>query len=223
MNQTMPSLLENMPGMTFIKDADTGVYLACNQAFAEYAHKETPEGVVGLTDAEIFDAKTAAHFVEDDRTALAMDKPFIFYEDVADAVGSKRQFQTTKMKCTGTDGRLCLLGMCQDVTDMVRIKRENASTKEAYEQARNTSLLYNHLAHALARGYTDLFYVNMESDELIEFHTDDGSGVLSEARHSADFFEGCARDARLYVHPDDQVKFVRTMTREFLSEALKES
>ena len=46
--------------MTFTKDAKTGVYLACNQAFAEYANKETPDGVTGLTDAQIFDAETAA-------------------------------------------------------------------------------------------------------------------------------------------------------------------
>jgi hypothetical protein len=58
---------------------ETAVYLACNQAFAEYAHKESPEGVVGLTDAEIFDAVTAEHFVEDDRMALSMDEPYIFF------------------------------------------------------------------------------------------------------------------------------------------------
>ena len=72
-NQTITSLLDNMPGMTFTKDAKTGVYLACNQAFAAYAHKATPAGVAGLTDAEIFDAETAAHFVEDDQHALSMD------------------------------------------------------------------------------------------------------------------------------------------------------
>ena len=33
------SLLTNMPAMSFSKDADTRVYLACNQAFAEYAGK----------------------------------------------------------------------------------------------------------------------------------------------------------------------------------------
>jgi hypothetical protein len=42
-----------MPAMSFYKDAQTGVYLACNRAFAEYANKENPAGVVGLTDFEI--------------------------------------------------------------------------------------------------------------------------------------------------------------------------
>ena len=43
----------NELGMSFTKDAKTGVYLDCNQAFADYAHKERAEDVVGLTDFEI--------------------------------------------------------------------------------------------------------------------------------------------------------------------------
>ncbi len=124
LKKSVSDLLTNMPAMTFSKDVDTRKYLACNQAFAEYAHKDTPDDVVGLTDFEIFDPKTAKHFVEDDKKALAMNKPYIFYEDVPDAAGNPRQFQTTKLKFTDDTGRECLLGLCQDVTDAMRIKRE---------------------------------------------------------------------------------------------------
>ncbi len=223
LNQTITSLLDNMPGMTFTKDAKTGVYLACNQAFARYAHKSAPEGVVGLTDAEIFDEMTAAHFVEDDRVALSMDKPYLFFEDVPDAAGNQRQFQTTKLKYTDSTGRLCLQGMCQDVTDMIRIQRENVTTRAAYEKARNTSVIYSHIAHALARGYTDLYYVNLETDAFIEFHTDDERGVLHQARTGTDFFEGCERDAKQFVHPEDQAAFVAAMNRDFLSRTLNQT
>lgn len=44
-NQQMKSLLTFMPAMVFAKDAGTGVYLACNQSFAEYCHKSSPEEV----------------------------------------------------------------------------------------------------------------------------------------------------------------------------------
>ena len=37
---SVASLLSNMPAMSFSKEAATGRYLACNQSFAEYAHKE---------------------------------------------------------------------------------------------------------------------------------------------------------------------------------------
>ncbi len=130
---SMASLLENMPAMTFSKDVVTGRYLACNQFFAEYAHKETPAGVVGLTDYEIFDWATAEHFVQDDKKALSMEKPFIFFEEVPDAAGNVRQFQTTKLKFVDASGRECLLGLCQDVTDAMLIKKEY---DQRLEQAR---------------------------------------------------------------------------------------
>ena len=127
---SVSSLLTNMPAMSFSKDAQTGKYLACNQSFAEYAHKTDPGQVIGLTDFEIFDAKTAQKFVEDDKIALSMDKPYIFFEDVPDAGGKViRNLQTTKMKFTDANGRLCSLGMCVDVTEMTRIKSAEAEAR----------------------------------------------------------------------------------------------
>ena len=217
---SITALLNNMPAMSFSKDANTGVYLACNQAFAAFAHKEDPEGVVGLTDAEIFDPATARHFTEDDRMALSMDKPYVFFEDVPDAAGNRKQFQTTKLKYIDDVGRLCILGMCEDVTDMVRIQRENATTKEAYEKARKSGLIYTRIAQALARGYSDLFYVNLDTEEYIEYRTDDESGMLSEARRGWHFFDQCRIDAAVFLHPDDRAAFMEAMDRRSLLDIL---
>lgn len=93
-------------------------------------------------------------------------------------------------------------------------------TREAYEEMRSNSVIYSHIARVLARGYTDLYYVNIDTDQLIEYHTDDDHGVLTEVRRSNDFFEGCRRDVKLFVHPDDQEAFVKAMDRTFLNEAL---
>ena len=127
---SVASLMSNMPAMSFSKDAETGVYLACNQPFAEYAKKKSPDEVIGLTDFDLFDPETAAHFAEDDKKALSMDEPYIFFEDVPDASGEViRNLQTTKLKFKDASGRLCTLGMCVDVTDIARMK-----TSEAREQ-----------------------------------------------------------------------------------------
>lgn len=91
-----------------------------------------------MTDFEIFDETTALHFIEDDKKALAMDKPYIFYEDVPDAAGNMRNFQTTKLRFTDDTGRECLLGLCQDVTDAMRIKREYV---QKLEQVRNQATI----------------------------------------------------------------------------------
>ena len=214
------SLLNNMPGLAFTKDAETGVYITCNQAFAEYAHKENPDAVAGLTDAEIFDPETAEHFVKDDRIALSISKPYIFFEDVPDAAGNHRQLQTTKLKYTDTGGRLCLLGLCQDVTDLVRIQHENAMTKEAYETAVSSGLMYTHIAQTLARDYSDLYSVNADTEEYIEYSRDEQGKGLSEKRRGWHFFSDCVSEMASGVYADDRESFRRAMTRKTLMKAL---
>lgn len=106
------SLLDNMPAMSFAKDAETGVYVACNQEFAEYAMKKSPEEIAGLTDRELFEEDVAKHFMEKDRQALAMDRPYIFYEDVPAPDGTLQHLRTTKLKyMDDRTGRLRLMGM----------------------------------------------------------------------------------------------------------------
>lgn len=99
-------------------------------------------------------------------------------------------------------------------------QREDAWRNNARGTAQKTSSACAHIAYALARDYTDLFYVNTQTGEFVEYHSDEDRGVLLESRRAGDFFESCAREARLYVHPDDQDAFVGAMNWEFLSAAL---
>ena len=214
------SLLDNMPGMTFTKDAKTGRYLACNQAFAEYAGKDSPEKVAGLTDAQIFDPETAYHFTEDDKIALSLSKPYVFYEDVLDAAGNKKQLQTTKVKYRDTAGRLCVLGICQDITDLVTVQHEHAMTKEAYENAVSTGLMYTHIAQTLARDYTEMFYVNTDTEEFTEYRKNENGGTLSEIRRGWHFFSDCKKELSESVYPDDRETFLQAMNRKKLMKTL---
>ena len=117
LKRSITLLLDNLPGLNFTKDANTGIYLMCNQAFADFVRKKKPAAVVGLTDEELFDPDTARHFAEDDRRALLMDEPYSFFEEVRDADGNRRHFQTTKMKYVDSEGRQCLFGFSQEASD----------------------------------------------------------------------------------------------------------
>ena len=221
LTRTITSLLNNMPGMTFTKDARTGAYLACNQAFAEYAHKDTPGGVVGLTDAQIFDKNTAERFVRDDKTALSMSTSYVFFEEVLDAEGRERQLQTTRMRYRDTSGRLCVLGICQDVTDMVRVQHENAMTKEAYESAVSTGRMYSHIAQTLARDYTDMYYVNCDTEEYVEYRRGNEGNILSEMGRGWHFFSDCREKMGEQVCPEDREAFLAAMSRKTLLRELE--
>ena len=214
--ESLSSLLNHMPAMSFYKDAQTGVYLACNQAFAEYAHKENPSGVVGLTDYEIFDPATARHFAEDDKKALSMKEPYSFFEDVPDAAGNQKQFQTTKLKFNDETGRLCLLGMCMDVTEVVSIRKENEQTRAAYQEALSTSAVYESVVNALSEDYFNLYYVDLETDEFIEYgFRTDKEHRLNGVRGS-DFFSEARKNALSYVYEKDRKRFIERMNKDKL-------
>ena len=223
LTSSMSSLLTHMPAMTFSKDVQTGQYLACNQAFADYAHKPDPEGVIGLTDHEIFDQKTADHFVQDDRKAMTMDAPYVFYEDVVDAQGKPCQLQTTKLKFTDAEGRLCLLGMSVDVTELMTVKRQRMQAEEAYEEAKSASITYSNIAQTLSTDYFNIFYVDLDTERFIEYTSHTADDDLVEERHGENFFAESHEKARIYIHPDDQEAFIRAFTKENVIRALDEN
>jgi len=182
---SVSSLLTNMPAMSFSKDVETGKYLACNQAFADYAHRGAPEGVVGLTDREIFDPVTAEHFIEDDRKAVGMDDAYIFFEDVPDAAGVMRNLQTTKTKFRDASGRLCLLGMCVDVTEMTRIKTAEAEANAKQQELEKRLALQEQLLcqekhreeldsmiTAMASDYRSVYHVDLDADDAVCYRAD---------------------------------------------------
>ena len=231
---SVASLLSNMPAMSFSKDAETGRYLACNQSFAEYAHKATPEDVIGLTDHEIFDPVTAAHFVEDDKKALAMDEPYIFFEDVPDAAGVMRNLQTTKLKFTDAAGRLCTLGMCVDVTEMTRIKSAEAASivkqqelerqlelqKQLLEEERRRTQ-QEQLITALSSDYRGVYYIELDRDEGIcyQVHSELDHGFQVGEHFS--FLKDITEYAERYVVKAYRAEFLRFIQPASIREGLK--
>ena len=220
LQQSVTSLLANMPAATFSKDAKTGVFLACNQNFAEYAGKRSPEEVVGHTDFDFFDEEIARHFAEDDRVTMSMDEPYIFFEDVKDAAGKRRRFQTTKLKFIDEKGRLCLLGMAIDVTEMVAIRKENQQTRQAYERALDESVTYSNIVHALAVDYEYLYYVDLNSEDYVEYRTTQNNDGLIEERRGSDFFASSYDEAGNVLYAKDVEPFREAFTKEKIIAAL---
>ena len=226
------SLLSNMPAMSFSKDAMTGKYLACNQSFAEYAGKESPDGVIGLTDHELFDKDTADHFVDDDRIALEMDKPYIFFEDVPDATGEViRNLQTTKMKFTDNSGRLCTLGMCVDVTEMTRAKAAEARQQEMeHRLALQEKLLeeerqraeQDKLITALASDFWSVYYVELDTNEAVCYqeHPEIDKGIR-EGEHFP-YLRGFTDYADNYIKAEYRDDFLSFIQPDNIREGLKE-
>ncbi len=218
----MYALLNHIPALSFYKDVTNGKYVACNQAFAEFAGQKTPTEAVGLTDHDIFDKEMADHFVATDRIALAMDEPYNYFEDARDATGDSRQFQTTKLKFIDETGRLCLLGMSMDVTKFMKVKREGEQAKVAYQEALSASAIYESIVDAMAGDYFDLFYVDMETDDYIEYGSRSERGQRAVERRGTNFFEECQKNAASIMYEEDLERVTATLTKENLRREVKE-
>ncbi|MBQ9328967.1 MAG: response regulator [Solobacterium sp.] len=231
---SMTSLLTNMPAMTFSKDIRNGQYVACNQGFADYAHKATPEGVVGLTDFEIFDPLTAQHFVEDDKKAQDMDEPYVFIEDVPDAKGFPRHFQTTKLKFTDASGRPCILGMSVDVTEMARLTTKEAEGRVRKQEEEKHQVLQEQLIEqekqgdqqakmitALAADYKSVYYIELDKDRAIcyQSHTDvEDSYAVGDV---FPFTKGFSNYADKYIPEPYHTEFLKFIQPDNIREGLK--
>ena len=231
---SVASLLSNMPAMSFSKDASTGRYLACNQAFAEYAHKDSPEGVIGHSDHELFDKDTADHFVEDDKKAIEMDDPYVFFEDVPDAGGHMRNLQTTKLKFTDADGRLCTLGMCVDVTEISRAKLAEAEAKIKQQELEEKLALHDKLLEqersreqqtklitALASNYWSVYYLELDKNEGVcyQSHSDVDNGF--KVGDHFKYLESVTAYAKQYITDKYRDEFLRFIQPDNIREGLK--
>ena len=223
LEQTVTSLLDNMPGVCFTKDAETGEYLACNQAFADYVKKKDPSEVIGHKVSDFFDEEKAKRFIGDDETALSLDEPLVYYDNLPDADGTIKKAKVTRQKYTDSNGKLCILAIFQDVSDSFQISREKASTKESYEKARSAGIVFTHIAQTLAHGYMGLYYVDLDSEEFIEYRTDPDDGSLYEARRGWHFFEEGEEMAEKVIHPEDRDEVIRAMDRKTLVDTLNQN
>ncbi len=217
LTRSVTALLDNMPGLMFSKDVETGEYLACNQAFADFAARRSVEEVIGATDYDLFDRETADRFTEKDKTALSMDGPYSYYEESTDAAGRTYQHQTTKLKFTDATGRSCLLGLSQDFTELVRVRQETAEAREAYERAKSASDLYSSIALSLSANYFALYYVETETGNYISYQEDmlgDESGT--------DFFGSSKKKFEPMIVEEDRGFFDRELELENVLRNIRE-
>ncbi|MBO7078448.1 MAG: diguanylate cyclase [Bacilli bacterium] len=214
LSESLSTLLNNMPVMTFYKEIETGKYIMCNQSFADYCYLEKPEDVKGLTDFDLFDEVTARHFVEKDQIALSLDRPYSFFEDAFDPRGNKKQFQTTKLKFVDAQGKTRILGMCMDVTEMVSAKQESEISKEEYEKEKDISSMYSRIASALSQDYVYIYYVNIQTDEFIEYRPNIFKDGLNIERKGTDFFNESLKNAPMLIYKEDLPAFLSVFSKE---------
>ena len=218
--QSLDTLLNNIPASSFLKDPETGVYTACNQKFANDANKGSVDEVLGLTDAEIFDSETAAHFSETDRRALQMDEPYHYYENAKDAAGNPRKYYTTKLKISDEHDNQSLLGMAVDITEMEKMREENKVIKATYQKILEEKEIFEQINFALTGDYFNLYYINLDTDEYIEYGSRTESDSDMTQNTGKNFFRNIQKDIDKLVYEEDRERLAELLEKDAVLKGL---
>ncbi|WP_428827088.1 PhnD/SsuA/transferrin family substrate-binding protein [Azonexus sp. IMCC34842] len=120
----LKTLIQTLPDLVWLKDMN-GVYLACNPMFEQFFGARE-EAIVGKTDHDFVAAELADSFRENDRKAIAANRPSINEEWVTLASDGRRLLlETTKVAMLSPDGQpIGVLGVGHDITERKRTNDE---------------------------------------------------------------------------------------------------
>ena len=123
-------VMDNIPVFIFWKGRDL-VYLGCNNNFAIAAGIDTPENIVGKTDAELtWNTEIASFFKEFDQRVLETGKPELHIVKQHQSRGKQTWLDMNKIPlCDQADDIFGVLGIYEDITERIEAERELKNAK----------------------------------------------------------------------------------------------
>lgn len=128
------NIVNNVPHTIFWKNSDS-VFLGCNEVFAEFAHLNSPEDIVGLTDYDLPWKKSESDaYRANDKVVMETDQPQLNIEETQTfSDGTSIILQTSKVPLHDKNGHVNgVLGVYTDIT-------EQKNTQKALEKAKKNA------------------------------------------------------------------------------------
>ncbi|MCR5778386.1 MAG: EAL domain-containing protein [Lachnospiraceae bacterium] len=87
----------------------------------------------------------------------------------------------------------------------------------------NSVLTYNYIARALSEDYVYLYFVDLDTENYIEYMADGVNRDVSVERRGTNFFAESYKIARKMIYKDDQEGFFKVFTKENIEKSLREN
>lgn len=130
----LQTLMEHSPDYLYFKDTECR-FVQVNRATARKAGFAAPESMIGLSDADLFDAVSAAEFRADELSVMQSGKPIVAKEErEVHPDGTIRWRQTTTMPHRDETGTLHgVIGIGRDITERRLAEEAIAQQKLHYQ------------------------------------------------------------------------------------------
>lgn len=194
--------LDAMP-MGIIEVTNSGISFArCNHAFKEFMLKIYSFNIDANDKKEINESnEKLLSFVEAMRSCISSTGRMFIDEELPDY--SIAHFFVRRIAYNKeNDATALVIGVMSIATE------EDGAT-------------YASIARALSADYFNMFYVNLETEEFIEYDSQVGHSDMIIQRHSDDFFNKARSDALRRVYPEDRLSFVNSLTKENIIKDIK--
>jgi PAS domain S-box-containing protein len=145
----MAAILDNMPDLAWMKDAD-GRFTAVNRAFAASKGFVHPQAMLGKTDLDVHPPELANSYRSDDADLMASGGTRRIEEPHARADGSLGLIETIKTAVLDAEGRVAgTAGIARDITErrQAELDRDARHAAEIASEAKSAFLA--HMSHEI--------------------------------------------------------------------------
>ena len=194
-NKGFSNFFNTLPMAIMEIDSDMVRYVRANKAYSDFMEKyffmKQDRSEVPI---KMIMQGPGAAFMLVLKQAAKEGKPMFVDEKLPE--GSKAHYYISKIAVNPVTKRTAVVVAVLSVRD--------AETGETYAN----------IARALATDYFHLFYVNLETEEFIEYSSNVGEDEISTERHGEKFFSKSREKALTVLHKDDRDLFIKSFTRE---------
>jgi PAS domain S-box-containing protein len=164
-------ILENIPDMIFVKDAETAKYVMVNKAVEEKMGWKREE-MIGKTEYDFFPAEVAKYLMDQSQKVVDTNTVLITEELLTSDIGP-RLFVTKKIPILDHNGQIkFMLGVSEDITAKKEAEKELIDAKEKAEDSNRLKVAFlQNISHEIRTpmnaicGFTSLM---MEPDLSLE-------------------------------------------------------
>ena len=102
-------------------------------------------------------------------------------------------------------------------------KAYQRTQRQKFEKAHLDSVTYGRIAQALAKDFYTIYYVNLDTNEFMEFSSSDKYRELQIETNGIDFFETCLHAVPITVHEEDVDKVLYVLNKENMLRELEKN